>query len=187
MNILTVLKKHYLATILLLLSLGLLVYATGEKTNQKNQPVPSIQAENNSEDALRIPEIIKPTPVEKKEVESAGTVSPPTEIQPDTETPVDLIQGTFIINGQNYPVSFNADSTVYEVMNNLNTSGQLKVDFKDYSGLGYFVDGINGVKSDTFRAKYWIYYINGTKAQIGISNYQLKPKDIITWKYESAE
>lgn len=205
MKIITILKKHYLATILLVLSLGLVGYAVWEMQSQKNLPESVTQTENNSgptksnttadpdnkktnqNGELRIPEIIKPTSTEAKEVESASIVNQQSEIQQDIGTPVDLAQGTFIINGKNYPVSFIAHQNVYEVMKQLHESGKIKVDFKNYSGLGYFVDGIDGVKSDTFRAKYWIYYINSAKAQIGISQYELKSGDVITWKYENAE
>lgn len=58
---------------------------------------------------------------------------------------------------------------------------------KEYSGLGFFVEEINGVKNNTQEGRYWIYYINGKKAQVGISSYILKPNDIIMWKYEPDE
>ena len=207
MKIIAILKKHYLATILLVLSLSLVGYAVWERQSQQNLPVPVTQIENNSEPKksdptanpdnkkpnpngeLRIPEIIKPTSTKPKEVESASSLNNQTENQHDIGTPVetDFLRASMVINGKSYPIALIGSSSVYDVMQSFNEVGKIKVDFKDYSGLGYFVDGIDGVKSDTFRAKYWIYYINGAKAQIGISNYILKQNDIITWKYERAE
>jgi hypothetical protein len=72
-------------------------------------------------------------------------------------------------------------------MQQLQANKQITVEFKNYSGLGYFVNTINGIQSDTLSGTHWIYYINGIKAQIGISQYTLKSNDIITWKYESQE
>lgn len=206
MKILHILRKHYLATVLLIISLAFLGYTSWglygpnqvqntdhqiKTTNQNSrEKVLENKIENNkATPQLKIPETVKPTSTENqpKNIESAAVQEKTNSVPQDTSTPMDLTQGTFIINGRSYPVSFTAYSTVYEVIKNLNDSGQIKVDFKDYNGLGYFVDGIDGIKSDTFRAKYWIYYINGAKAQVGISNYELKSGDIITWKYESAE
>jgi len=58
-----------------------------------------------------------------------------------------------------------------------------KIDFKDktYSGMGKLIEEINGISNGD---KYWIYYVNGQKANIGISNYKIKAGDVVSWKYE---
>ena len=70
---------------------------------------------------------------------------------------------------------------VYDAMKSIDDSS---FSFKatNYSSLGYFVEEINGVKGTP--GKYWIYYVNGQKASVGISNYILKSGDIISWKQE---
>ena len=207
MKLLPILRKHYLDTTLLVISLAFLSYSGWELYRPKNNPAlgPQVQTtepdsaekilENNIENnkdapQLKIPETVKPTSTENqnKNIESAK-VSDKTAEPNATSTPVetDFLRASLVINGKSYPIALIGSSSVYDVMQSFNEVGKIKVDFKDYSGLGYFVDGIDGVKSDTLRAKYWIYYINGAKAQVGISNYQLKSGDIITWKYESAE
>ncbi len=211
MRILQLLKKHYLATILLIISIGVLIYAGADllKNNEPETSPPLTETDNaiTLEPANQIAQVENSKTREPQEKianpkitnETVVTIETPTitttntnsnsnvPIPHSTSAPVDLTQGTIIISGKSYPVGFIAGSSVYEVMKNLHADGKVTIRFKNYSGLGHFVDGIDGVNSDTFRAKYWIYYINGAKAKIGISNYTLKQNDIITWKYESAE
>ncbi len=212
MRIFQLLKKHYLATILLIISIGVLIYAGADLSKNRAQEVsPPLTETNNAitlEPANQIArientEINKPKEKianKKGTNETPNTIETPSKQTPtntnsnlnspipqSTSTPVNLTQGTFIISGKSYPVEFILGSSVYSVMKNLNDNGKVSIKFKNYSGLGHFVDGLDGVNSDTFRAKYWIYYINGAKAQIGISQYALKQNDIITWKYEQAE
>ena len=54
--------------------------------------------------------------------------------------------------------------------------------YKEYSGLGIFIDEINGVKGG--QGGYWIYYINNKEANVGVSNYILKDGDSVLWKQE---
>ena len=48
--------------------------------------------------------------------------------------------------------------------------------------MGKFIETINGVKGNGDQN--WIYYVNGQKAQVGVSNYKIKPGDVVSWKYE---
>jgi hypothetical protein len=50
------------------------------------------------------------------------------------------------------------------------------------SGLGNFIDEINGIKGT--KGRYWIYYINNKKASVGVSKYFVKNGDIIKWSQE---
>jgi len=87
------------------------------------------------------------------------------------------------INGNKYESKISSPMSVYDFMEQLQKEG--KIDFKEktYSGMGKFIEEINGVKGNG--DKYWVYYINGKKAEIGISNYQINPGDVISWKYEN--
>jgi hypothetical protein len=51
------------------------------------------------------------------------------------------------------------------------------------SSYGPYVDSINGVKGGT-NGKYWTFYINGQKAQVGAGAYATKSGDNIEWKFE---
>ncbi|MEK7104171.1 MAG: DUF4430 domain-containing protein, partial [Patescibacteria group bacterium] len=76
---------------------------------------------------------------------------------------------------------------VYELMNLLKARGDINFQGKTSLGLGFFVEEINGLKNNPNENVYWIYYINNKAAQVGVSNYILKPNDIINWKYEKPQ
>jgi len=88
---------------------------------------------------------------------------------------------------QSYNLEFKNDTaniiSVYALMQKLRDENKLTFTEKNYAGLGEFITSIGGVKNST--AKNWIYYVNGKKAEVGVSNYQLKPGDVVSWKYEA--
>lgn len=77
------------------------------------------------------------------------------------------------------------DSTVYEAMKELVKEGKISVEFKQFSGLGAFVQSIDGLAPKG--NQYWIYYLNGQTANVGVSLTKLKNNDVITWRYETAK
>lgn len=81
-------------------------------------------------------------------------------------------------------LSFTAteESSVYELMKEMRAKGEITFTEKNYAGLGKFIDSINGLEGNGTQT--WIYYVNGKKAAVGVSNYQLKPGDVVSWKYE---
>jgi hypothetical protein len=91
------------------------------------------------------------------------------------------------IGDKKYEIKMKEGSTVYDLMAGLKERGDF--DFKGVgsSGLGFFVEEINGIKNNPGNNTYWLYYINDKPASVGISNYKLMPGDIITWKYEKPE
>jgi hypothetical protein len=72
-------------------------------------------------------------------------------------------------------------TSVYDFMKDLQKKGELGFKEKDYPGMGKFIEEINGIKNGE---KNWIYYVNGKKATVGVSNYKLNEGDIVSWKYE---
>ncbi len=57
-----------------------------------------------------------------------------------------------------------------------------KVTLKTYAGVGEFVNGINGLESDS--KHFWSFYVNGAQATVGASTYTTKSTDVIEWKFE---
>ena len=92
----------------------------------------------------------------------------------------------FIINGENYNIGFLDGNSIYDLMKDLKNQGKIDFVGENYSGIGFFVEEINGVKNDSRTLKYWIYYVNGKSASMGVSSYQIKANDIIEWKYEKS-
>lgn len=95
------------------------------------------------------------------------------------------IEATLYVLGNVYPAYIAPESTVFDLMIKLQENG-LAFTYTDFgSHMGIFIDSINGRVSDTKKNLYWIYYINGVEAKIGVSNYIIQPNDIIEWKYEA--
>lgn len=53
---------------------------------------------------------------------------------------------------------------------------------KEYPGIGYFIEEINGIKNEG--GKYWTLYVNGKYSTVGASDYKLLDGDKIEWRYE---
>ena len=69
-------------------------------------------------------------------------------------------------------------------MDRLRSEGKITFTDKTYSGMGKFIEEINGLKNNGNQS--WIYYVNEIEAQVGVSNYKINKGDIISWKYEKS-
>ena len=87
------------------------------------------------------------------------------------------------INGQKYQSEIIGEVSIADFMDKLKNEGKISFIEKTYVGMGKFIENINGIKNGE---KNWIYYVNGQKANIGISNYKINQGDIVSWKYENS-
>jgi len=94
------------------------------------------------------------------------------------------IPALLVIDNHSYSTTVPTGASVYDLMQIIRKEYPFTFSGKEYSGLGFFVEEINGVKNNTQEGRYWIYYINDKKAQAGVSNYIVQSNDIINWKYE---
>lgn len=125
------------------------------------------------------------------------TITEPTTTTPViTETkkillPITTTTGTtpftLKINDQTIESQAEPGATVYKTMQDLMAENKITFHATEYSGIGYFVDEIDNIKNDPKNGLYWIYYINGQSARVGVSLYSPKSNDIITWKYEKSK
>jgi hypothetical protein len=80
----------------------------------------------------------------------------------------------------------NLNKPDYEVHEGVAALALLKgthtVQTKEYSGLGEFVESIDGTKPD--KNHFWSFYVNGKQAEVGAGAYVLKNGDRIEWKLE---
>lgn len=106
--------------------------------------------------------------------------------KPTVKTKVIVKENTVTLDvlGNTYKVSIKNKDTVYDAMSNLANKKDSNFSFhsKNYSGLGNFIDEINGIKGTP--GHYWIYYINNKKASVGVSKYFVKNGDTIKWNQE---
>ena len=96
-----------------------------------------------------------------------------------------IVRAVIDVQSLSYEVFTPEGSTAYDLMV---AAASKQDDFsfqgQNFPGIGFFVEEINGLAQDKKSGMYWIYYINGQTAQVGVSQYKLKNNDIITWKYE---
>lgn len=106
------------------------------------------------------------------------------EISPPLTTPETRsnTKTVLIIDGVEYESEIAGVTSVYDFMSQLQNEGKIKFTEKNYIGIGKFISEINGIGGNG--EKNWIYYVNGKEAKIGVSNYKIKPGDIVSWKYE---
>jgi len=86
-----------------------------------------------------------------------------------------------------YEIIVPQGSTVYDLLDKASLQYGFSFSGKGFPGMGFFIEEINGLRQNPRTGKYWIYYINSRKAEVGISTYQLKAHDVILWKYEDEE
>jgi hypothetical protein len=89
---------------------------------------------------------------------------------------------TLEINDTKYESEIEKEISIYDFMSKLRNEGKIDFTEKNYIGMGKFIISINGTKGNG--EQNWIYYVNGKKAQIGVSNYKINPGDVVSWKYE---
>jgi len=89
----------------------------------------------------------------------------------------------FYVNNEKFETSVLPQSTAYDLMVSLKNQRKISFSGENYSGLGFFVKEINGIKNNPKTGEFWLYYINKAPAWVGVSGYELKPGDIISWKY----
>ena len=85
-----------------------------------------------------------------------------------------------------YEVNISQGSSVLHVMSVAQEQG-FSFRGRDFSGIGFFVEEIQGKRQNPGDRTYWIYYVNGEKAQVGVSSYIVEDKDVITFTYEEME
>ncbi|MCX6753765.1 MAG: DUF4430 domain-containing protein [Candidatus Nomurabacteria bacterium] len=90
------------------------------------------------------------------------------------------------VQEKKYETEVKESGTVFEVMKKIqdesSSANPFSFKYTENPNLGVFINEINGLKGGG--DGYWIYYVNGIEANVGISNYKIKNGDIISWKYE---
>jgi len=190
-------KNKYLARLFLVLTflfISTAAYLLLPDQKKIERPKPTIQnltwedvatntaISNNKQNISPKPTITNETEPDKTQINTSTTK--PEVIKPISENSLNT---TIEINGTLYQLQLPEKSSAYEAMQNLINSQKITASIKEYSGMGKFVEEINGIKNDNQTGKYWIYYINDKSAKVGISAYTLKQNDKITWKYERSK
>ena len=77
-----------------------------------------------------------------------------------------------------------ATSTAFDVLKSVVDANNLNLGFKDYGkSMGIFIESIGDVGKDPAGKKWWQYWVNNSYSQVGVSNYNVKPGDVIEFKF----
>ena len=131
--------------------------------NKKDPSLPDVIKKDVQVENLSKPPAIKETIKTKKVSQTAPKA-----------LSVDKIKVSLGVLDKKYEVEIKENPSVFEVMKDLQNREENNFDFKykEYPSLGIFIYEINGVKGTP--GLYWIYYVNGKEASVGVSNYILK-------------
>ncbi len=75
------------------------------------------------------------------------------------------------------------EQTVLDVLKELAGQNNLALATKDYQDLGVLVTKI-GDKENGQADKYWQYWVNGVKPEVGSGSYKLTGGERVEWKFE---
>ena len=88
-----------------------------------------------------------------------------------------------VVDGKEYPITLKGEETLEDIMKRLRETSDFSYTGKDFSGMGFFVESINGQKSEG--RMHWIVYVNDKLASSGVSQLFVKVGDRVEWRYEA--
>ena len=80
---------------------------------------------------------------------------------------------------ETFGAEVDAGSTTFNLLNE-----STDLEYTEDPMYGAFITSINGVGN--LGGKYWMFYVNGEMASVGVSSYVLQDGDIVTMKFEEA-
>lgn len=80
----------------------------------------------------------------------------------------------------NIPVT--AGENLFQVMGKVTKDNNLTFESKEYEGLGVLITKIGG-KENGADERYWQYWVNHKKPEVGASAYILNSGDFVEWKF----
>ncbi|MCR4325621.1 MAG: DUF4430 domain-containing protein [Patescibacteria group bacterium] len=155
-------KKTYLIPILVLAVVGLIAL------RPERQAAPTASPPDTATGVASVPSDNTTTPDVPSSAEESS-IAPPPDV-------------TITADGATYPVHVADGASVLDAMRAAAASSSFTFTGRDYPGLGFFVESING-KENT-GGFYWILYVNGASSETGASQTRLSNGDAIEWRYK---
>ncbi len=91
-----------------------------------------------------------------------------------------LDYGDGAVKTYNTPVV--ANENLFQAMEKLTKGNNLTFESKTYEGLGALITKI-GSKENGAQNRYWQYWVNNVKPEVGAGAYILQPGDVVEWKF----
>ena len=73
--------------------------------------------------------------------------------------------------------------TIFDLLKKVTEENNLEFTFKQYSGVGVFIESIDNFANNPENDKWWQYWVNDEYAQVAADKLFLKNGDIIKWKH----
>ncbi len=112
-----------------------------------------------------------------KQVASPAPPPPQAQVPPPQSTPAPASS-----QGNSFTFTAATEGTVLDSMHALAADGKLSFSGREFAGLGYLVEEINGRRSAD--GYYWILRVNGVLSDQGVSQARVESNDVIEWRYE---
>lgn len=156
---------------------GMFAYARGGNTDAEVIASPEVSVATTAS----VPQNSTDTAPVKPQVDPASTTLPAI-LQPAALS--DEAAATLKIATTTLTFSVKESETVIDAMHALASNGKLAFTGRDYPGLGFFVDSINGTKNAG--GMNWFLYVNGVSATEGASSAVVNSGDVIEWRYKKS-
>ena len=85
---------------------------------------------------------------------------------------------------KSFTLGFLPEETVYNLLEKLANQNEINLETKQYD-LGTLIEAIDGIKNGQDN-KYWLYYINGQMAPVGVTEQKISPDDKIEFRFEES-
>jgi uncharacterized transporter YbjL len=164
-----------------------------ELNNETNQEKQDFEEEKSEIQQNKIKKIEQTKTIEntEKKVQDINLINieETIKIEEDQEKIIEALPYSAIITvaDKSYNIGFAQEEIILKnLMDKLQNESDFTFSGIDYSGIGFFVNEINGIKNSNQENKYWVYYLNGKSAQAGISIQKINSGDNIEWKYENS-
>lgn len=192
---------HLIIFLILLVGTSWFVYQSfapptnSKKTKILNETKQEVQSPketnlNTEQDKTKTVVIPQTTKQLKQDIElntNNPLVSSTTEQIPEKIPEPPPYSATITVTDKNYQVGFDKEGIILkDLMDKLQNESDFIFSGVNYSGIGFFVNEINNIKNNNKENKYWVYYINGMSANVGISSQKINSGDNIKWSYENS-
>ncbi len=187
--------KKLFTGILLLLALmwlsGELLLKSDERSRAKSETRAATTTSEVAGAATTTPKSVERIPKQQRVEPTASTNTLPM-LAPVAQTSSvngtstkDDIRVTLSLDGETYTHLLPKGASVAMLLTSAQSAGEITFMGKEYAGLGMLIVGLNGKANNQGKNNlYWIYSVNGQKAQKGVSQYVLAAGDTVHWSYE---
>ncbi len=81
-----------------------------------------------------------------------------------------------------YTAAFTGQQTVYAILQKLAQENKIQLESKE-TDLGILIEAIDGFRNGA-QNKYWLFYVNGAMAPVGVAAQPVTDQDLIEFRFE---